>query len=230
MRRLLLASVLGGLVATLSFAPTPATAQPALVDGAGIIHLMPTPDVTDVAPVWLAGLALPPAVVTVRGGDTLSGLAARLARTWEQLAGFNRLADPNRLDVGQVLRIPPETYVSHMSWPTSNLWSALGVSDVSNAPSRSLPPVTEGRPPRATSSGSCYGLPDTLDVWTILNHESHCQTTASNGQYCGIGQLGGHNCQGGDGYKQAQAMTAYVMSRYGSWAAAAAHERAIGWY
>lgn len=43
---------------------------------------------------------------TVRRGDTLSGIAARFHTTWEELARLNRLADPNRLYPGQVLRVP----------------------------------------------------------------------------------------------------------------------------
>jgi len=42
---------------------------------------------------------------TVRAGDTLSGIAARFGTTAERLAEANSLADPDHLEVGQVLRI-----------------------------------------------------------------------------------------------------------------------------
>ena len=43
---------------------------------------------------------------TVRLGDTLQSIAARHATTWQVLARINRLPDPNRIFVGQVLQMP----------------------------------------------------------------------------------------------------------------------------
>jgi len=42
----------------------------------------------------------------IRQGDTLGAVAAMFGVSSESLAQFNRLADPNSLDVGQVLLIP----------------------------------------------------------------------------------------------------------------------------
>ena len=42
---------------------------------------------------------------TVRAGDTLSGIAARYGTTWQRLQQLNGLADPNRIYVGQVLKV-----------------------------------------------------------------------------------------------------------------------------
>jgi LysM repeat protein len=42
----------------------------------------------------------------VRPGDTLSGIAARLGVSGSSLAGANGLADPNRIVVGALLRLP----------------------------------------------------------------------------------------------------------------------------
>lgn len=42
---------------------------------------------------------------TVRGGDTLSGIAGRFGTTVAALAGLNGIANPNLINVGQVLRI-----------------------------------------------------------------------------------------------------------------------------
>lgn len=44
--------------------------------------------------------------VTVRAGDTLDSIAAAYHTTWQALAHINHLADPNRLTIGQVLRLP----------------------------------------------------------------------------------------------------------------------------
>jgi LysM repeat protein len=43
--------------------------------------------------------------VVVRAGDTLSGIAARNGTTWQALAALNGLSNPNRIYVGQVLRL-----------------------------------------------------------------------------------------------------------------------------
>jgi LysM repeat protein len=59
----------------------------------------------------LAGmLGTPPAiasdrVVVVRAGETLSGIAARHGTTVERLVELNHLADPNRIYVGQRIRV-----------------------------------------------------------------------------------------------------------------------------
>lgn len=47
----------------------------------------------------------PPSTYTVRSGDTLSGIAEAHGTTWETLARINNLSDPNRIYVGQVLKL-----------------------------------------------------------------------------------------------------------------------------
>jgi LysM domain len=42
----------------------------------------------------------------VKSGDTLSGIAAEHGTTWQELAQLNKLEDPRKLRVGQVLEIP----------------------------------------------------------------------------------------------------------------------------
>jgi LysM repeat protein len=43
---------------------------------------------------------------TVQSGDTLSGIAADHGTTWQAIAKLNKLEDPRKLRVGQVLEIP----------------------------------------------------------------------------------------------------------------------------
>lgn len=43
---------------------------------------------------------------TVQAGDTLSEIAARYGLSYRTLAAFNNISDPNRIYVGQVVRIP----------------------------------------------------------------------------------------------------------------------------
>ena len=45
-------------------------------------------------------------VYTVRGGDTLSKIAAKYGTTYQKLASYNGIADPNKISVGQKIRIP----------------------------------------------------------------------------------------------------------------------------
>lgn len=42
----------------------------------------------------------------VQSGDTLSGIAAEHGTTWQEIARINKLSDPRRLKVGQVLELP----------------------------------------------------------------------------------------------------------------------------
>ncbi|MBI4771226.1 MAG: LysM peptidoglycan-binding domain-containing protein [Chloroflexi bacterium] len=47
-----------------------------------------------------------PATYMVQPGDTLNRIAARYGTTWQTLASLNGLSDPNRIYVGQVLKLP----------------------------------------------------------------------------------------------------------------------------
>ncbi len=42
---------------------------------------------------------------TVRSGDTLSGIAAKYGTTYQKLAQMNGIANPNKIYVGQKLRV-----------------------------------------------------------------------------------------------------------------------------
>ncbi len=77
----------------------PPTRQP----GAPIAS--PTPD----APHFEMASGNLPKTYEVQAGDTLSVIADRLGVSLEALIAANRLADPNRLDVGQVLVVPAIT-------------------------------------------------------------------------------------------------------------------------
>jgi LysM repeat protein len=59
----------------------------------------PTPTPTPRAP---AG----PTTYTVQSGDTLSGIAEAHGTTWQVLAELNKIENPRRLRVGQVLKLP----------------------------------------------------------------------------------------------------------------------------
>ena len=62
---------------------------------------------------------------TVKSGDTLSGIASQFGTTYETLANLNNLSNPNRIYVGQVLRVNGATSSNHSS---SNATVSTGTS------------------------------------------------------------------------------------------------------
>jgi len=84
-----------------------------------------------------AAAAATPAAVTaspsssgsyrVRPGDTLSGIAARLGVSEGSLAGANGLADPNRIVLGALLRVPGGGMAATTSLPATPAWVDPGV-------------------------------------------------------------------------------------------------------
>ncbi|WP_333708909.1 peptidoglycan DD-metalloendopeptidase family protein [Tepidimonas ignava] len=50
-----------------------------------------------------------PGYHTVRPGDTLYRIGLEHGQSWRDLAAWNNLSDPNRIEVGQVLRVVPPT-------------------------------------------------------------------------------------------------------------------------
>ena len=42
---------------------------------------------------------------TVKSGDTLSGIAAKYGTTYQSLASLNGISDPNKIYVGQVIKL-----------------------------------------------------------------------------------------------------------------------------
>lgn len=48
----------------------------------------------------------PDIVYTVKSGDTLSGIAAKYKTTYQALAKYNGIADPDKIYAGQQIKIP----------------------------------------------------------------------------------------------------------------------------
>jgi hypothetical protein len=120
--------------------------------------------------------------VTVGSGDSLSAIGVRTSRTWQQLAAYNHIPNPNLIYAGQVLVIPPANYVpAGVSIPTP-------VSQVSSSPgstnthSSSYAPRTTYSPAAASSSSGSGGS----GTWgCIAQHESggNPATNTGNGYY-----------------------------------------------
>ena len=59
---------------------------------------------------------------TVKSGDTLSGIAGKYGTTYQKLASYNGIANPNAIRVGQVIRIPGGGVRSYTVKAGDSLW------------------------------------------------------------------------------------------------------------
>lgn len=55
-------------------------------------------------------------VYTVKSGDTLSGIASKYGTTYQELAKYNNISNPNRISVGQQIKIPGANVTTSSSW------------------------------------------------------------------------------------------------------------------
>ena len=58
-------------------------------------------------------------VYVVKSGDTLSGIAKKYDTTYQKLAEYNNIPNPNIISVGQKIRIPNDTSVQPIPAPTT---------------------------------------------------------------------------------------------------------------
>jgi LysM repeat protein len=123
-------------------------------------------------------VAAPLPRVTIAPGDSLSAIGARTSRTWEQLAAYNHVPNPNLVYAGQVLVIPPANYVPvAVPNPTPQPTPVAQVSSNTG----SGPTHRYSYTPASTSSGSAGS-----GVWgCIAQHESggNAATNTGNGYY-----------------------------------------------
>lgn len=95
--------------------------------------------------------------------------------------------------------------------------------------------------PVSVTGGTCAqwlaaaGVTDITDAMLVINRESGCNPYAvePTSGACGVAQenpCGKSGCTFGDGACEVSWMNSYVLGRYGSWAAAYAHELAYNWY
>lgn len=129
--------------------------------------------------------AVPRPTVIVASGDSLSAIAARHGLTWAQLGAYNNVANPNLIEPGQVLRIPPSNYVVPASYGI-----AMAGSGGTPVRSRSTTPTHWSR---ASSTGSS----------TSYAPRSTTVSSAGSGfQACVIARESGGNAQvmSGSGY------------------------------
>jgi LysM repeat protein len=118
--------------------------------------------------------------VTVEPGDSLTAIGARTSRTWQQLAGYNHVANPNLIYAGQVLVIPPANYAPvavPSPTPVEQLSSNTGSAYTHG--SSYAPRTTYSAAPASSGSGGS-------GMWgCIAQHESggNPATNTGNGYY-----------------------------------------------
>lgn len=94
----------------------------------GILKTLGVSDKKPDAPVAPATPAKPetPAngdVYIVKRGDTLSGIAAKYGTTWQKLASYNGIANPNIINVGQKIAIPGSGVRTYTVKSGDSLWA-----------------------------------------------------------------------------------------------------------
>lgn len=62
-------------------------------------------------------------VYTVRAGDTLSKIAEKYGTTYQKLASYNGIANPNKINVGQKIKIPGSGVKTYTVKPGDSLWA-----------------------------------------------------------------------------------------------------------
>lgn len=62
-------------------------------------------------------------VYTVQRGDTLSGIAAKYGTTYQKLASYNGIANPNVISVGQKIKIPGSGVRTYTVEAGDSLWA-----------------------------------------------------------------------------------------------------------
>lgn len=95
--------------------------------------------------------------VTVQSGDSLTAIGLRTSRTWQQLAGFNHIANWNLIYVGQVITVPPVNYVAG-SLPAPATTSHPSESTYTYKPRASYTPQATTYQPAASYSSPSGGF------------------------------------------------------------------------
>lgn len=161
--------------------------------------------------------------VTVSLGDTLSGIGARTHRTWQQLAGWNHLPNPDLIFVGQVFTIPLESYVPPLPTYTPPATPAVSISTSGGGGGSE----TQVAPVQRASSGTAGPSPS--GVWgCIAQHESGMQNDNTGNGYFGYFQFDASSwtaAGGGPGgptaysYSQQLAVAQHwqAMAGWGAW-------------
>lgn len=178
--------------------------------------------------------------VTVKAGDTVSGLAAQYGTTVSNIETLNNIVG-HMIYVGQVLNISKSATTTTTAAPartttaTTTTAPARTTTTTTNTSSSAVAKTTT--PARTTTSSSTTTATTNVSgseasaKAIIASRESGGSYTARNGQYIGKYQLSSSYLNGDySAANQEKVANSYVASRYGSWTKALAFWNANGWY
>ena len=127
-----------------------------------------------------AASAATPTAYTVASGDTLASIAPRIGTTWPSLASYNHLADPNHIEAGEVLQVPPAGFSapavpsSARTTSSSHETSSASTHRSSGSASGSIASCI-----RASENGGSYGRSGNASHFGAYQFDR--QTWAANG-------------------------------------------------
>lgn len=169
MKRLLLAAV--GLAGSLFAIPTAVATATSLPAVSAVAPASGSPP--KVVLVTAQAPALPR--YTVVAGDTLWALGIKFGRTWPNLASYNHVPDPNLILVGQVLTIPPASYLGASGGGQSiNLTQAKPAAGGVQPTTHYIPPA-----PAPVTRSYSYGAPGSYQA-CVATRESGNGSGSSN--------------------------------------------------
>lgn len=172
--------------------------------------------------------------VTVKAGDTVSGIAAANHTTVAAIEKANELADVNFILPGQKLDIDGEGNVKVVEQPQQVQAPVQAQTAVQpKAPVQKQAPVKTQAPVQSSTPAASSSLngSEAAAKAAIAGRESGGSYTAANGQFYGKYQLS-KSMLNGDYSAANQEKTAdnYATKRYGSWQGALKHSNQFGWY
>lgn len=157
--------------------------------------------------------------VTVKAGDTLNKIAQANNTDADTLASINHITNKNLIYVGDTIEVSVPSTKNVATYAPTQQYVA--------------PTTNTTQADTTVKAATTVATSDALNA--LINRESGGNTSASNGQYYGIGQLspqaramyGGNSSDYND---QLNAMKSYIAARYGTAENAWAHSQATGWY
>lgn len=172
--------------------------------------------------------------VTVKAGDTVSGIAAANHTTIAAIEKANELADVNFILPGQKLDIDGEGKVKVVEQPQQVQAPVQAQTAVQpKAPVQKQAPVKTQAPIQSSTPAASSSLngSEAAAKAAIANRESGGSYTATNGQFYGKYQLDKSMLNGDySAANQEKAADQYAIVRYGSWQDALKHSNQFGWY
>lgn len=123
-------------------------------------------------------------VYTVQKGDTISGIAAKYRTTYQKLAEYNGIANPNKITVSQKIKIPASS--SGLAFKVGGIVEFTGSTHYTSAGAASGPSCKPGKAKvtaisanakrpyhliHTDSTGMVYGWVDAADIGAAASSE-----------------------------------------------------------